>query len=87
MMHVRCHQRKSANVNCNNGSAGELVEIGALNRAASGLLGRVDDGHQGIIVIRVARQRLGVKHEPWAWDAGVSEGSVYQLLNVHDLNG
>jgi hypothetical protein len=40
-----------------------LVDIGALDRAAGALLGRLDDVAERMPVTRIARQRLGVKHE------------------------
>ena len=48
-----------------------LVDIGALDRAADELLSGVNDVAEGMPVIRVARQRLGVEHELAAGGAGV----------------
>lgn len=50
-----------------------LVAIGPLDRAAGELLGRLDDVAERMPVIRIARQRLGVKHELTAGRARVGD--------------
>ena len=52
-------------------AAVSLVDIGALDLAAGEPLGVLDDGAQGVTVVRIARQRLGVQHELAARGAGV----------------
>lgn len=44
-------------------SAVPLVDIGALDLALGEFLGLVDDVAQGVPVVRVAGQRLGMQHE------------------------
>src|ERR1700757_4683244 len=48
-----------------------LVDIGALDSAASERLGAVDDLAERVPVIGVTRQRLGVQHELAARGAGI----------------
>ena len=48
-----------------------LIDIGPLDCATSEVLGGVDDVAEGVAVIGVARQRLGVQHELAARGAGV----------------
>jgi hypothetical protein len=52
-------------------SAVALVDIGALDLAPRKFLGLVDDVPQGVPVVRIFRQRLGVQHELAARGAGV----------------
>jgi hypothetical protein len=52
-------------------SAVPLVDIGALDLAPGEFLGLVDDVAQGVPVVRVAGQRLGMQHELTARGAGV----------------
>ena len=51
-----------------------LVDIGTLNRAAGEPLSVLDCGPQGVTVIRIAWQRLGVQYELAAGRAGVGGG-------------
>ena len=48
-----------------------LVDIGALNCAAGEPFGVFDDGAEGVAVIGIAWQRLGVEHELAARCAGI----------------
>jgi hypothetical protein len=52
-------------------SAISLVDIGALNCAAGEPFGVFDDGAEGVAVIGIAWQRLGVEHELAARCAGI----------------
>ncbi len=40
-----------------------LIDVGPLDRTSGQCLGIVDDVAQGVTVVRVVRQRLGVQHE------------------------
>jgi hypothetical protein len=48
-----------------------LVDIGALDLTACELLGALDDGRQGMAVVGVSRERLGMQHELAAGRAGI----------------
>ena len=52
-------------------AAVSFVDIGAFDLAADKLLGVLDDGAQGVAVVRIAGQRLGVQHELTARRAGI----------------
>src|SRR5487761_2131402 len=55
-------------------AAVSLIDISALDLAPSEPLGVLDCGPQGVPVIRIAGQRLGVQHELAAGRAGVGGG-------------
>ena len=48
-----------------------LVDIGALDLTACELLGALDDGCQGVAIVGVPRERLGMQHELAAGRAGI----------------
>src|ERR1700730_15796063 len=48
-----------------------LVDIGTLDGTAGELLGRIDDGTEGMAIIWIARERPGVEHELAAPGAAV----------------
>jgi len=52
-------------------AAVSLVDKGARDSAAGEFFGVFDHSFEGMIVVRIARQRLGVQHKLAAWCAGV----------------
>ena len=48
-----------------------LGNLGALDLTARELLGALDDGRQGMAVVGVSRERLGMQHELAAGRAGI----------------
>src|SRR5262245_56679403 len=48
-----------------------LVNIGAFDLTAGELFGALDDGCQGMAVVGVSRERLGMQHELAAGRAGI----------------
>ena len=67
-----------------------LIDAGALDRAAGQLLRIVDDGAEGVPVVRVARRRLGVQHQLATWgvrglDAELTGRARFALADAFDL--
>ena len=52
-------------------AATAIVDIGALDCATGELLGGVDDAAEHMSVVGIARQHLGVEHEPTAGAVGI----------------
>jgi len=59
-----------------------FVDIGALDRAAGELLGGFDDPAERVPVIRVSRQRPGMKHELPARPARALVGGTSPLIGA-----